>query len=414
MGAVTHRTYRKFRGGSMTDEHRHQGSPTVESWRHPESNGSSVTECDSSVTVVTQCDKTVTEVSHQPHTCAYPDTNAHHGSGKNIESNSDSVPRFHSSKLRQLMAVAGISMGCVLDGVVIAYSSPAIPSLIESSMEVDSHEMSWIGSIHAVGAVLGCLLASPAMTRLGRRGAALAVMCPAYLIGFLLIVMSQSVNTVISGRWMGGVGLGLTLSITPVYLVEVTTIEIRGMLGVLPPLMTQVGVLLTYILGSWLNWRSLALFGSGLVLPLLLFVWAVPESPVFYVSKGQLDAAERSLISLGRQQDTVRFFKEIQNDLDLYKDSLNADSWRQYFDLRSLRPFLACLGLMLFFQATGYSTIIAYALPLFRESGSRVDEHLTSGITGVVILVSAVIAMGLAKVVSRKVLLGISSLGAAI
>jgi hypothetical protein len=36
------------------------------------------------------------------------------------------------------------------------------------------------------------------------------------------------------------VGLGLTLSITPVYLVEISTLHYRGMLGVLPPLLTQV------------------------------------------------------------------------------------------------------------------------------------------------------------------------------
>ena len=35
-------------------------------------------------------------------------------------------------------------------------------------------------------------------------------------------------------------GLGLTLSVTPVYLVEVSSVTTRGMLGVVPPLFTQV------------------------------------------------------------------------------------------------------------------------------------------------------------------------------
>jgi hypothetical protein len=45
---------------------------------------------------------------------------------------------------------------------------------------------------------------------------------------------------ILSGRVFGGIGLGLTLSITPVYLVEISTLQYRGMLGVLPPLLTQV------------------------------------------------------------------------------------------------------------------------------------------------------------------------------
>ena len=43
-----------------------------------------------------------------------------------------------------------------------------------------------------------------------------------------------------SCRFCGGVGLGLTLSVTPVYLVEVSSVTTRGMLGVVPPLFTQV------------------------------------------------------------------------------------------------------------------------------------------------------------------------------
>ena len=78
------------------------------------------------------------------------------------------------------------------------------------------------------------------MRFVGRRGAALTFMAAAYLLGFLLIGAAANVEMIITGRFFGGIGLGMTLSITPVYLVEVTEINIRGMLGVVPPLLTQV------------------------------------------------------------------------------------------------------------------------------------------------------------------------------
>ena len=71
-------------------------------------------------------------------------------------------------------------------------------------------------------------------------GSALYVMSLAYLVGFLCIALATTPGLIIVGRFCGGVGLGLTLSVTPVYLVEVTTISTRGMLGVVPPLFTQV------------------------------------------------------------------------------------------------------------------------------------------------------------------------------
>ena len=71
-------------------------------------------------------------------------------------------------------------------------------------------------------------------------GSALYVMSLAYLVGFLCIAVATTPGMIIVGRFCGGVGLGLTLSVTPVYLVEVTSIASRGMLGVVPPLFTQV------------------------------------------------------------------------------------------------------------------------------------------------------------------------------
>merc|ERR1711887_506759 len=274
--------------------------------------------------------------------------------------------------LRQGLAVAGMSVGCILDGIVIAYSSPAIPSLMatESSIQIDHHHASWIGSIHTLGAVLGCIISIPAMARLGRRGAALYIMSLAYLVGFLLIGAAFSVEMIIIGRFCGGVGLGLTLSITPVYLVEILSLKIRGMLGCIPPLFTQIGLLATYLSGCWMDWRLLALSSVAIVILFVIFVWIIPESPVFLASKGNFEEAEHTLDQLGRMDDSMSFF-----------------------------------------QGTGYNSIIGYSVILFRESGQTMHEHLATGITGGVILLSAMLAVGLAKISPRKTLLVVSSLG---
>ena len=58
---------------------------------------------------------------------------------------------------------------------------------------------------------------------------------------------------------MTGIGLGLTLSIPMVYIVEIASLEYRGILGVIPLLLVKVGILMTYVLGTTLDWKWLAL-----------------------------------------------------------------------------------------------------------------------------------------------------------
>ena len=154
---------------------------------------------------------------------------------------------------------------------------------------------------------------------------------------------------------------------TPVYLVEVSSLDNRGMLGVVPPLFTQIGVLYTYIVGVYVDWRLLSLTGVSIGLIFILCVWFIPESPLFLASKAKFEAAEASLEWLGRKSDSVKFFKEVQTDMNVFDVTL-AKSWKQYIDPRVYKPFLACLSLMFFFQVCRVENnpIILFS-PLFRQ-----------------------------------------------
>lgn len=119
-----------------------------------------------------------------------------------------------------------------------------------------------LGSIHSVGATLACLLAGFAMSVLGRRGATLYCTIPAYVLGYLLIGSAPSVWLIILGRFLTGIGLGLTLSVPTVYIVEITNLPVRGALGVVPNLLCQIGIFATYVSGRWLDWSGLAFLGN--------------------------------------------------------------------------------------------------------------------------------------------------------
>ena len=114
-------------------------------------------------------------------------------------------------------------------------------------------------SAHSFGATVACFLAGILMSTLGRRGATLYCTIPCYTVGYLIVGCSTSYIMLIGGRFLTGMGLGLTLTIPNVYLVEVTDPQFRGVLGVLPNLFCQLGIFATYITGQWLDWSQLAL-----------------------------------------------------------------------------------------------------------------------------------------------------------
>ena len=61
------------------------------------------------------------------------------------------------------------------------------------------------------------------------------------------------------GRIFTGIGLGVTLSVPMVYLVEIVHPSMVSTLGVVPNLFAQFGILVTYALGISLEWYQLAL-----------------------------------------------------------------------------------------------------------------------------------------------------------
>lgn len=96
------------------------------------------------------------------------------------------------------------------------------------------------------------------MSTLGRRGATLFFTIPCYMVGYVIVGCANSNIMLILGRFITGLGLGMTLTIPNVYIVEVTSPQYRGVLGVLPNLFCQLGIFITYVLGQWLDYSQLA------------------------------------------------------------------------------------------------------------------------------------------------------------
>lgn len=92
-----------------------------------------------------------------------------------------------------------------------------------------------IGAALAAGSVIGSLMAGPISNRIGRRDAVFFAGLW-WLVGTAVQVATTGVGSLIAGRILNGVCVGITSSQVPVYLAEIAKKEKRGSLIIIQQL----------------------------------------------------------------------------------------------------------------------------------------------------------------------------------
>ncbi|GAA5868646.1 hypothetical protein JCM3774_003611 [Rhodotorula dairenensis] len=166
----------------------------------------------------------------------------------------------------------------------------------------------WITAIATAGAVFGCLAVVSIVDRIGRLNA-LRVASMFYLAGIIGQACSGgNLSGLYASRFIGGFGIGGTTVVSPMYLAEIAPQSVRGMLIMMYAACQQLGV----VFGFWVfygvhlhfptnkQWWVSTLFQ---VVPLgvwLVGTFFVPESPRYYLLRGDYEHASRDLVRLRR------------------------------------------------------------------------------------------------------------------
>uniref|UniRef100_A0A1B6E0I4 Major facilitator superfamily (MFS) profile domain-containing protein n=1 Tax=Clastoptera arizonana TaxID=38151 RepID=A0A1B6E0I4_9HEMI len=312
-------------------------------------------------------------------------------------------------KLPQYLATIAVTISSIAFGSELAWTSPALPYLssANSTLPISPEEGSWIGSLLAIGAIVGALPAGYISDIYGRKLVCAALSVP-FILSWVLVCFAKSVYFIYIARLLAGFATGASSAICPMYIGEIAEASIRGTLGGYVQLMVTIGILYVYLLGAVLPYYLLNL-GCGLVPIIFLIAFLnAPETPVFLLSKNRKSDAEKALRQLrGNEYDIQYELNAIENEIS--KSNANKASFVQIFSQRATVKALVCaLGLMLFQQFSGINAVIFYSQQIFKEAGSTLDPGLSAIIVGVVQVLVTYIASLLADRAGRRVLLLIS------
>uniref|UniRef100_A0A6N2LBG9 Major facilitator superfamily (MFS) profile domain-containing protein n=1 Tax=Salix viminalis TaxID=40686 RepID=A0A6N2LBG9_SALVM len=272
----------------------------------------------------------------------------------------------------------------------------------------------WIVSTLLAGATVGSFTGGALADKFGRTRTFQLDAIP-LTIGALLCATAHSVQTMIIGRLLAGIGIGISSAIVPLYISEISPTEIRGALGSVNQLFICIGILLALVAGLPLAGNSIwwrTMFGISAVPAVLLALGMAfsPESPRWLFQQGKFSEAEKSIKTLYGKERVA----DVMTDLTVASQG-SAEPEAGWFDLFSSRYWkVVSVGVALFFfqQMAGINAVVYYSTAVFRSAGIASDVA-ASALVGASNVFGTTIASSLMDRQGRKSLLITSFFGMA-
>jgi len=266
------------------------------------------------------------------------------------------------------------------------------------------------------GTILGSLFAGIPGDKFGRRDS-LRIMAVLYVLSALGCAFATNLPMLDVARFLGGLGIGGSSVLGPMYIAEIAPAKWRGRLVGLFQFNVVFGILLAYlsnyIVGTFplgaAEWRWKLGVSAVPAFAFLLMLFGIPRSPRWLVKK-QRTAEAREVLRMIGEEDYERELQEITASINtehMADDSLF--SWRYRV------PIFLAVSIGMFNQLSGINAILYYLNDIFAYAGfSKVSSDLQAVVIGGTNLLFTMLAMSVIDRIGRKTLLLIGSVGTAV
>ena len=327
-----------------------------------------------------------------------------------------------SEKQGSLLYVVFVSIIAAVGGFLFGYDtaviSGAVP-FIEEYFSLTAGQLGFAVSSVVLGCIAGAAIAGTLADRFGRKKI-MVTAAALFLLSAILTSLPKSLLLFNAARFIGGIAVGLSSPVSPMYIAEIAPARIRGALVTFNQLAITFGIVAAYVADWWIAGRGAAqwqtdyawrwMFASECAPALLLLTGLcfIPESPRWLLKSGYVGKARDILTRVGGRAHAAQEMKEIETALTAEEATI-----RQLFKPGFRWALFIGVTIMLFSQITGMNAIYMYTPKLFLAVGfeSKSSALLAMVIVGLVNFATTIIAVCVIDKLGRRFLMLVAPMG---
>jgi MFS transporter, SP family, arabinose:H+ symporter len=302
-----------------------------------------------------------------------------------------------------------VGLGGMLFGLDVAVISGA-ELAIQKLWHLDSWTHGLAVATALYGTVVGAALGGFPADKYGRK-ITLFWIGVSFFVSSIGAALAPDVNYFMIFRFLGGLGIGASSVVAPIYISEIAPAKHRGKLVISFQLNVVLGILIAYVSNYLLqggenDWRLML----GVVgIPSLIFsilILFTPETPQFLLLKRNNPVAALEVLKLADPEPQITLNRILKNA------ESSANKSDKLFSKKFFLPLLLAFLFSFFNQMSGINAIIYYAPRIYELTGLGKEGALlsTAGI-GVANLLFTLLGWFLIDKVGRRKLMYIGSFG---
>uniref|UniRef100_A0A1B0G9I1 Major facilitator superfamily (MFS) profile domain-containing protein n=1 Tax=Glossina morsitans morsitans TaxID=37546 RepID=A0A1B0G9I1_GLOMM len=327
--------------------------------------------------------------------------------GNNCTNTSTSLPSESKeiSNLRralpQFLAVSAKNILLFVYGMTLGFPTIVIPAIQggegrePSDIVLNRDQISWFSSINLICVPLGCIFSEHLY----------AALC------------------------LSGLGGGLMEAPVLTYVAEITEPKYRGILSALGSTCVITGIFIQFIMGSLMDWRTIAAISAAFPIFSIIALCFVPESPIWLIRAQRFREALKSLQWLRGwvtehdvKEEFNRLYDELitQPALEEAKESMDHKTHGYLNRLRMFKkrsflvPFLLVAYTFFTGHFSGKTSLQTYAVQIFHTLKAPINKYHATILLGVAEMIATIMCVFLIHFTGKRPLVLISTVGVGI
>lgn len=316
-------------------------------------------------------------------------------------------------------AVVKAAVVAALGGLLFGFDTAVISGAEKALQSRFGLDDDWLGFTVAsalYGTVIGSLIVGKLADLLGRKKI-LFGLAVAYLVSAVGCALAQEWYGFIAARFLGGLAIGGSSVVAPLYIAEIAPPTWRGRLVALSQLNVVAGILLSfasnYVIAGAVDeavaWRWMLGVVAVPSLVFFLLIFTISESPRWLVAQGRIDEARAVLQKIG--------VADADGELEAITASLVSHagaSAETLFQRRYAWMIFLAWAVAMFNQLSGINALMYYAPRIFEMAGASRDSALLQSVAvGGTNLLFTISALFFIDRFGRRPLLLVGSVGTA-